>query len=83
MKRNYAYTVMKMTETDKCRYANSKIYKLIYNEGYRYWVSTSMALHERYFSYKQKSKKEPERKVYTVFTYNRFLSVISRILFTI
>ena len=63
-----------MTETDKCRYANSKIYKLIDDEGYFYWGSTCMALHKRYFSHKRKSKREPERKIYTVFTHSRFLS---------
>ena len=46
-----------MTIEDKPnRYANSKVYKLIDDEGYYYYGSTCMPLHKRYHDHKKSSK---------------------------
>ena len=64
-----------MTETETNRYANSKIYKLIDDEGYYYWGSCAQPdLRKRYFDHKKASKRDPERKIYKVFTHERFIN---------
>ncbi len=63
-----------MTENKTNRYNNSKVYKLVDDEGYYYYGSTCMPLHKRFFDHKNTSKKAKERKIYTIFTYERFLN---------
>ena len=63
-----------MTENNKWRYANSKIYKLIDHQGYYYWGSTCLPLHKRLYSHKEYSKRDPEMKIYTIFTHERFVN---------
>ena len=46
-----------MTENKTNRYTNSKVYKLVDDEGYYYWGSTCMPLHKRFFDHKNMSKK--------------------------
>ena len=61
-----------MTEDD--RYSRGKIYKLIENStGLFYIGSTCMPLHKRFYDHKGRSKKEPNRKVYQYFTYDKFV----------
>ena len=61
-----------MTEDD--RYSRGKIYKLIENAtGCFYIGSTCMPLHKRFYDHKGRSKKEPNRKVYQYFTYDKFV----------
>ena len=55
------------------RYSKSKIYKLIDNDGYYYFGSTCLPLHKRLYVHKQFALKKPDRKVYKIFTYKRFL----------
>ena len=59
-----------MTTSDN-RYAHSKIYKLTDGQYY-YYGSTCLPLYKRAFSHRKSSKKDINRKVYTVFTYERF-----------
>ena len=64
-----------MTNAEHNRYMNSKIYKLIDDEGYYYWGSCAQPdLRKRYFEHKITSKSCPERKIYKVFTHARFLN---------
>ena len=58
-----------MTEA---RYINSKVYKLVDDDGYYYYGSSCLPLYKRYFKHKKDSKLESNRKIYTVFTYERF-----------
>jgi hypothetical protein len=46
------------------RYENSKIYRLVCSDGFFYIGSTCVPLCKRLYRHKDKSKKEPERKVY-------------------
>ena len=54
------------------RYAHSKVYKLVDDTGYYYFGSTCMPLHKRLHNHKRKSKCVCERKIYKVFTHQRF-----------
>ncbi len=56
------------------RYENAKIYKLVDNDGFYYYGSTCLQLHKRYYSHKKDSKHKPDRKIYTIFTNERFLN---------
>ena len=55
------------------RYHNSKVYKLIDDDGYYYYGSTCVPLHKRRWFHQDHSKRKPQRKIYTIFTYERFL----------
>ena len=59
-----------MTEN---RYSKSKVYKLIDDQGFYYYGSTCLPLHKRTYRHKCDSMKNPQRKIYTVFTHERFL----------
>ena len=56
------------------RYENSKVYKLVNNDGYYYCGSTCLPLHKRFYNHKVVSKRRPQRSVYCVFNHDRFLS---------
>ena len=57
------------------RYLQSKVYKLVDDSGYYYFGSTCIKfLHKRLFQHKQKAKIEPNRKIYTIFNYERFVN---------
>ena len=60
-----------MTKPDKMdRYSNSKIYKLVDNEGYFYIGSTCCPLYKRLSKHKTDAKKNKSTsKVYTHFNY--------------
>ena len=58
-----------MTEA---RYANSKVYKLVDDDGYYYYGSSCLPLYKRLYIHKIDSKVGSNRKIYTVFTYERF-----------
>ena len=58
-----------MTEA---RYANSKVYMLVDDDGYYYYGSSCLPLYKRLFYHKGVAKLESNRKLYTVFTYERF-----------
>ena len=55
------------------RYYNSKVYKLIDDEGYYYYGCTCMPLHKRRYHHQEMAKRKPHRKIYTMFTNDRFL----------
>ena len=61
-----------MTENETNRYSNSKVYKLCDDEGYYYYGSTCLPLHKRLYNHKCKAKEEKYRKVYNIFTSERF-----------
>ena len=61
-----------MIENKTNRYANSKVYKLVDDDGYYYYGSTCLPLHKRFYDHKRRSKEEQNRKVYRVFTTDRF-----------
>ncbi len=63
-----------MTETKTNRYNNSKVYKLVDEQQYYYYGSTCLPLHKRAYFHRMKSKECPERKIYNVFTHERFLN---------
>ena len=63
-----------MTENETNRYANSKVYKLCDDEGYYYYGSTCMPLHKRLYDHKRRSKEVQNRKVYIIFTNERFIA---------
>ena len=54
------------------RYAHSKVYKLVDDTGYYYFGSTCMPLHKRLHEHKSKSNRAKDRKIYSVFTTERF-----------
>ena len=54
-----------MTEA---RYANSKVYKLVDDDGYYYYGRSCLPLHKRYYKHKIDSKLDSNRKLYGVFT---------------
>ena len=58
-----------MTEN---RYANSKVYKLVDDDGYYYYGSSCLPLYKRLYIHKRDSKLGSDRKIYRVFTYERF-----------
>ena len=58
-----------MTEN---RYANSKVYKLVDDDGYYYYGSCSLQLHKRLYYHKMDSKKKSNIKIYRIFTHERF-----------
>lgn len=61
-------------EEKKNRYENSKVYKLIDDKGYYYYGSTCLPLCKRFYQHKSFAKTESTRKIYTVFTYERFVN---------
>ena len=61
-----------MIENKTNRYANSKVYKLVDDEGYYYYGSTCLPLHKRFYDHKKASKTGVKRKIYSVFTHERF-----------
>ena len=63
-----------MTEIKNKRYLNSKIYKLFDEEGYYYYGSTCFELRQRLFNHKKMAKRSPSTKIYTIFTYERFMN---------
>ena len=54
------------------RYKSSKVYQLIDEQGYYYYGSTCLPLHKRLYIHKKLSKKYVNRKIFTIFTYERF-----------
>ena len=54
------------------RYENAKVYKLIDDNGYYYFGSTCKSLHKRFYDHKQLSNDKVNRKIYSVFTHERF-----------
>ena len=61
------------SETKPNRYATSKVYKLIDEDGYYYYGSTCLPLYKRMYLHRTTSKIKPNRKIYIVFTHERFL----------
>ena len=61
-----------MTEDKINRYSHSKVYKLFDDNNYYYYGSTCLPLHKRFYAHKQATKIAPNRKVYSIFTYERF-----------
>ena len=53
-------------------YNHSKVYKLQSDDGYYYWGSTTQQLCYRLSDHKVVSKKEQNRKIYSIFTHERF-----------
>ena len=56
------------------RYENSKVYKLIDEQGYYYYGSTCLPLHKRAYNHRKSSKNETNRKIYSIFTHERFIN---------
>ena len=57
------------------KYHNSKVYKLQADDGYYYFGSTAQKyLSARYIDHKRNSKTKQIRKIYTIFTYDRFVN---------
>ena len=56
----------------EARYANSKVYMLVDDDGYYYYGSSCLPLYKRLYNHKRDSKLEYNRKIYTVFTHERF-----------
>ena len=69
-----------MTENKNNRYANSKVYKLVDDDGYYYYGSTCLPLHKRLYNHKKASKTSTDRKIYSVFTYERLQNVEIKII---
>ena len=69
-----------MTENKNNRYANSKVYKLVDDDGYYYYGSTCLPLHKRLYNHKTASKTSTDRKIYSVFTYERLQNVEIKII---
>ena len=65
---------MTESETNTNRYVNSKVYKLVDDQGYYYWGSTCMPLSKRFYGHKQASQIRESIKVYTIFTHARFMN---------
>ena len=59
--------------TKNNRYAHSRVYKLT-DEKYYYFGSTCMSLHKRFYDHKSVAKKDCNRKIYTIFTHERFIN---------
>ena len=55
-----------MTENQNNRCANSKVYKLVDDDGYYYYGSTCLPLHKRLYDHKKASKTSTGRK-YTLY----------------
>ena len=53
-------------------YSHSKVYKLQSDDGYYYWGSTTQQVCYRLSDHKVVSKKEQNRKIYSIFTHERF-----------
>ena len=56
------------------RYVNSRVYKLVDNDGFFYYGSTCLPLHKRFYCHKNNSKQGTERKIYKLFTHTRFVN---------
>ena len=54
------------------RYKNSKIYKLVDNNNFYYYGSTTNSIEKRYLQHKQASECECKRKIYKIFTKDKF-----------
>ena len=61
-------------ENTMIRYENAKVYKLIDDEGFYYYGSTCLPLYKRYHYHKCCAKTKTKRKIYSIFTYERFLN---------
>ena len=59
--------------TENNRYAHSRVYKLT-DGKYYYFGSTCMSLHKRFYDHKSVAKKDCNRKIYTIFTHERFIN---------
>ena len=55
-------------------YSHSKVYKLLDDNGYYYFGSTCLQLHKRYYQHKKLAQSISTRKLYAIFTYERFLN---------
>ena len=55
------------------KYHNSKVYKLQADDYYYYGSTTQKYLSSRLIDHKRYSKKQKARKLFTVFTYDRFV----------
>ena len=60
-----------MIENKTNRYANSKVYKLVDDDGYYYYGSSCLPLHKRLYYHKVDAQRRPESKVYKMFTHTR------------
>ena len=60
-----------MIENKTNRYANSKVYKLVDDDGYYYYGSSCLPLHKRLYYHKVDAQRRPESRVYKMFTHTR------------
>ena len=61
-------------------YSQSKVYKLVDDEGYYYFGSTCAPLYKRFYNHKQDAYRDPERKIYKIFTHEKFIKGEIRII---